>query len=214
MQPPQPTPIFRIVHLDNLPVILHRGGIHAPSFFPDDGLHYRTIHNVEIQSVRQRRPLNCGPRGVVHDYVPFYFGPRSPMLLQLHTGRVAGYDEGQKPVIYLVSNAQTVQQKGLGFVFSDGHGIACFTRWFDNLAGLNELDWECIYADYWSDNVNDMDRQRKKQAEFLVHRFFDWSLVSEIGVIDDRTKSRVESVLERFPAEMHRPVNIRQAWYY
>ena len=30
----------------------------------------------------------------MHDYVPFYFGVLSPMLLQLKTGRVTGYNEG------------------------------------------------------------------------------------------------------------------------
>lgn len=38
----------------------------------------------------------------MHDYVPFYFGPLSPMMLNLKTGRVAGYEEDQEPLIYLV----------------------------------------------------------------------------------------------------------------
>ena len=32
-----------------------------------------------------------------------YFGYLAPMLLQLKTGRVAGYQEGQSPLLYLVS---------------------------------------------------------------------------------------------------------------
>ena len=35
----------------------------------------------------------------MHDYVPFYFGQLSPMLLQLKTNRVAGYTEGQDPLM-------------------------------------------------------------------------------------------------------------------
>ena len=53
------------------------------------------------------------------------------MLLQLRTGRVPGYDEGQEPLIYLVSTAQAVLDAGTDFVFSDGHGLATFTDWYD-----------------------------------------------------------------------------------
>ena len=85
MPVPNPTPILRFLHIDNLHICLRRVGLHAPNFTPEDGLYYRTIHNLDIQSQRQTRRILCGPRGVIHDYVPFYFGQRSPMLLQLHT---------------------------------------------------------------------------------------------------------------------------------
>ncbi|GAF98949.1 unnamed protein product, partial [marine sediment metagenome] len=125
--------------------------------------------------------IPCGPGGFIHDYIPFYFGYLSPMLLQLHTGRVAGYAEGQTPIIYLKTTAQTIAQSGAGFVFSDGHGIAHYTEWFDTLDDLDKVDWEMVYQRYWSDNVDDMDRQRRKQAEFLVHRFCNWSLIRGIA---------------------------------
>ncbi len=94
MNPPIPTPIYRIVHIDNLETLLRRGGLHAANHTPGDGLPFRTIHNVSIQNLRQARSLPCGPGGTMHDYVPFYFGVLSPMLLQLKTGRVTGYNEG------------------------------------------------------------------------------------------------------------------------
>ncbi len=208
------TPIFRFLHIDNLPVYLRRGMLHSPNHTPDDGLAYRTIHNEDIQQRRRVTRIPCGPGGVIHDYVSFYFGPRSPMLYQLHTGWVQGYCEGQEPLIYLVSTAQTVAASGAEFVFSDGHGIAHFTHWFDNLANLNELDWEAIYATYWADDIEHMDRQRRKQAEFLVHCRCDWSLILEIGVLNDGMRSRVEEVMNRFPEALCRPVNVRTDWYY
>jgi len=91
-----------MLHIDNLAVVLQRGGLHAPLHVPVDGLTYRTIHNVDIQNERHVRNISCGPGGTIHDYVPFYLGPLSPMMLQLKTGRVAGYTEGQTPLIYLV----------------------------------------------------------------------------------------------------------------
>lgn len=214
MPVPEPTPILRLMHADNLPICLRRGGIHASNFTPQDGLVYRAIHNTDIQQQRRVRPVRCGPGGVIHDYVPFYFGYLSPMLLQLKTGRVAGYTEGQRPLLYLVSTAQAVRDAGRGFVFSDGHGIAAFTHWFDDLASLDQVDWGMVYQQYWADNINDMDRQRRKQAEFLVHQFCDWSLIHEIAVFDLLAKAAVEQVLNQVPLS-HRPdVVIRRGWYY
>jgi len=191
MTVPLPTPIHRFLHIDNLEVCLRRGAIHAPNHTPDDGHTYRTIHNVDIQAERRVRQIPCGSGGPVHDYVSFYFGPRSPMLFQLHTGRVPGYSEGQAPLVYLVSNAQAVADARLPFVFSDGHGIATFTCWFDDLSELTKVDWDAVAARYWADTIDDMDRQRRKQAEFLVHRACPWDLITEIGVLDPGTKSRV-----------------------
>jgi len=123
MTVPIPTPILRLIHVDNLRILLQRGGIHAANFTPNDSLAYRVIHRQDMQDARHVRHVPCGPGGTVHDYVPFYFGYLSPMLLQLKTGRVHGYAEGQEPLVYLVSDAQAVQASGAGFVFTDGHGI-------------------------------------------------------------------------------------------
>lgn len=214
MTAPDPTPIFRFLHVDNLQTCLQRGAIHAPNQMPVNGLPYKTIHNVDIQQQRKLTPIPCGPGGVIHDYVSFYFGYLSPMLLQLHTGQVEGYNEGQEPLIYLVSTAQAVAYTGNGFVFSDGHGIAAYTEWYDDLAKLDQVDWDVVYQRYWTSNVDDMDRQRKKQAEFLVHRFCDWSLIQEIGVVNDRMKVTVEKVLGQFPSGLSRRVQVQTDWYY
>lgn len=214
MPVPNPTPIYRFIHVDNLHFCLRRGGLHAPNHTPDDGLVYRTIHNVDIQNQRRVYRLPCGPRGVIHDYVSFYFGQRSPMLLQLHTGQVEGYNEGQEPLIYLVSTAQAVRDAGIGFVFSDGHGIAAFTQWFDDLAELEQVDWRAVQARYWADTPQAMDRQRRKQAEFLIHRFCPWELIQEIGVVNVAVRDRVRDILRGLPMDYQRPVRVRPNWYY
>ncbi len=211
---PRPTLIYRIVHVNNLGVILHRGGMYAPNHTPTDDLPYHTIHNVDIQNQRQSRPIRCGPGGTIHDYVAFYFGPRSPMLYQLHTGWVDGYREGQEPLIYLVSSAEAIARAGLPFVYSDGHDIAAFTQWYDDLAYLDRIDWSAAYAIVWRDTVEDMDRQRRKQAEFLVHQRCDWCLIHEIGVVNESMKIMVRQVLAEKPTAITPPVNIRREWYY
>ena len=214
MTTPRPTPIYRFTHLDNLTVYLQRKSLHAPNYTPSDGLAYKTIHNSDIQNNRKTTKINCGPDGVIHDYVPFYFGPRSPMLYQLHTGYVPGYNEGQQPLIYLISSAQAVKESGTDFVFSDGHGIAAYTKWFDNLRNLDELDWDDVYAHIWRDTLEHPDRQRRKQAEFLVHKKCDWSLIQEIGVVNSLAKGKVEAILNGFNINLKKPIVIKPEWYY
>lgn len=212
--PPNPTWLFRLVHVDNLATLLERGRLHAPNHCPADGLPYRTIHNVAVQAGRHVQPVPCGPRGTVHDYLPFYFGPLSVMLLNLHSGRVAGYTDGQKPLIYLVTTVQQVQSSGVRFVFSDGHGLARFTRWFDDAAQLDQVDWGIVGERYWADRPDDNDRQRRKQAEFLVWQSLDWTAIRGIAVIDAAMQHQVQAILARFPARAQPNVRIKREWYY
>lgn len=212
--PPNPTWLFRLVHVDGLSTLLSRGALHAPHSTPEDGLPYHPIHNVTVQASRHIKPIPCGPGGTIHDYVPFYFGPLSVMLLNLKTGRVPGYGEGQAPLIYLLTTAQAVQQAGCRFVFSDGHGLAGFTDWFDDLDRLDEVDWNIVGARYWSDQPDDNDRQRRKQAEFLVWQSLDWSQIRGIAVLNMSMKQRVEGILGQFPQRSQPKVAIKADWYY
>jgi hypothetical protein len=211
---PNPTRIYRIVHVDSLPTLLARGALHAPTCTPDDGLPYRTIHNTNVQASRRVKNVACGPGGTVHDYVPFYFGPLSVMLLNLKTGRVAGYSEGQSPLVYLVSTAQAVAAAGCRYVFTDGHGLASFTDWFDNLTHLDAVDWVLVGERYWADKPDDNDRQRRKQAEFLVWQSLDWGLIGGIGVLNAEMKTRVEGILGQHPQRKQVVVTVTPGLYY
>lgn len=192
----------------------HSTPLHAPTSCPDDGLVYKTIHDTAIQDKRRVRAVSCGPGGVIHDYVAFYFGPLSPMLFQLKSGWVAGYTEGQEPLIYLASTAQRVEAAGYGFAFSDGHGIAAFTEWFDSLACLDKVNWHMVNERYWKESLDEPDRKRHKQAEFLVHEQCPWTVIDEIVVVNDDIKKRVETILSGFSEHLHRPVTVRSQWYY
>ncbi len=212
--PPNPTWLYRLVHVDNLSTLLTRGALYAPHITPNDGLPYRPIHNVSVQANRHVKAIPCGPGGTIHDYVPFYFGPLSVMLLNLKTGRVVGYDEGQEPLIYLLTTAQIVQKAGVQFVFSDGHGLATFTDWYDDLARLDQVDWAIVREKYWRDTPEDNDRQRRKQAEFLVWQALDWSLLRGIAVLNAVMKQRVEAILNQFPQRAQPQVTVKSNWYY
>ena len=214
MPVPVPTPVLRFIHVNNLNVYLRRKGMHAPNYTPNDGLVFQTNHSDSVQAQRHVTKVPCGPRGTVHDYVPFYFGPLSPTMFNLKTGRVSGYNDGQEPLIYLVCHAQDIRQAGLSFVFSDGHGAAAFTKWFDDLARLDQVDGNMVGQRYWTDNIDDMDRRRRKQAEFLVHQFVPWALVREIIVFDQARQQQVQEALNQCSAAHCPLVKVDRQWYY
>lgn len=207
------TPIYRMVHIDCLPTLLRRNAIHAPSCVPKDGLTYRSIHSTSVHLARGPMPVPCGPKGSVRDYVGFYLGPRSPMLYRVSTGWQV-QKVPQEEIVYLIATAQLVAKSGCGFVFTDRHSLTRVAAWFDHLKHLNRVDFPVVYAETWNDTDTTLDRQEKKQAEFLVHQTIPWSLITEIGVLNDSVKSRVLTILSQHPEVSHPQVLRKPSWYY
>ncbi len=106
-----------------------------------------------------------------------------------------GYNEGQRPVVYLQSTIEAVRNAGLGWVFTEGHADMQFTDFFDDLEELSKIDWNLMKAKYWNDTNDDPDRKRRRQAEFLVHDFFPWELVSYVGVYDGDIAETVGGII-------------------
>lgn len=209
---PNSTPIYHITHMQNLAGIIARGGLIAQSGQASQGVSYCNIAHSTIQDRRSRTPVPCGPGGNLHDYVTFYFAPRSPMLYAIYRGNVDGCTAGQNDIVYLVSSAQRVHRSGSRYVFTDGHGIMALSDFYVDLKDLVQVDWRIMQDTYWADTNDDPDRKRRRQAEFLVHRNFDWNLVEEIAVLSQLEKNRVGSILN---AAVHKPpILIRPDWYY
>ena len=149
---PDPTPIRRFINLPNLAVYLAHRGMHCPNALPAN-CGWIATHNVQVQTRRGSAAIPCGPGGTILDYVPFYFGTHTPMMLNLHTDRVVGYNHDQRELIYLVSTAQAVQQAAHGFVFSDRHGLLALAEWRDDLADLSIVDWSAVKSRYWGSRM-------------------------------------------------------------
>ncbi|MEQ8465319.1 type II toxin-antitoxin system toxin DNA ADP-ribosyl transferase DarT [Coleofasciculus sp. E1-EBD-02] len=207
-----PIPIYHITDIKNLTSILERAGLFAYNRLRQDSINYINIAYQTIQDRRATTTVPCGAGGVLHDYVPFYFAPRSPMLYTIHRGNVPGYTQGQRGVLYLVSSVEAIATNLSGFVFTDGHGIMAYSDFYDDLAYLNRIDWQIMKENYWADTPDDGDRKRRRQAEFLVHRFCPWKLIEEIGVFNSTIQVQVRQLLQKFNYQP--PVNVYRDWYY
>ncbi|MGH2354596.1 MAG: type II toxin-antitoxin system toxin DNA ADP-ribosyl transferase DarT, partial [Chloroflexota bacterium] len=192
---PDPTPIYHITPVDNLAGIIAAGGLWATNQLRHQEVTHVSIAYEDIQDRRARKRVPCGPGGNLHDYVPFYFAPRSPMLCAIYYGRVPNCPSDQTAIVHLVSTAQAVRDAGLSYAFTDGHGAMAFTAFFDDLAQLDGIDWDVMRSRYWNDTDEFPDRKRRRQAEFLIHEFMPWGLIGEIGVCTAAAKAKVEEVL-------------------
>src|SRR3981081_2469896 len=100
---PSPTPIYHISAARNLDSILNCGGLFSTTEMRRRGIKYSDVAEQEIQDRRARRQVRCCRVGILHDYVPFFFCPRPPMLYRVQYDRVL---EAERSMIHLVSTAQ------------------------------------------------------------------------------------------------------------
>jgi len=206
-----PTNIYHITSLENLPSIIENDLL-ANSSCSNCRIKYSSIAHSNIQDKREITKVTITPYGNLHDYVPFYFAPRSPMLYTISRGNVEGYKGDQRQIIHLVSSVQVVISRNIPFVFTDGHAIMHLTNFYNKETDLEYIDWQIMEEKYWCDTNEDGDRKRRRQAEFLVHRSFPWSLVDQIGSIGKEIAEQVNNYILN---SVHKPeIVINKNWYY
>ena len=202
------TLLYRITHIENLSGLLERGCDCSPNFAKTHGITKRAISHKDIMDKREQAIIRVPPGGVVADYVPFYFGPKSPMLYAIKQGKVEGY-QGQREIIYLVTTAEAIVDRQIPFMFTDGHAIISYVGHYNRMEDLPKVHWNIIKAPYWNDFV---DGRCRRQAEFLVKERFPMELVQEIGVKDEAMRQRVENLLQD---SVFQPlIRVRPEWYF
>ncbi|MBK4729311.1 DUF4433 domain-containing protein [Oxynema sp. CENA135] len=204
--------IYHISHIGNLASILRHGGILAYNELQRNSLKYTDVAHDFIQDRRASLTVPCAEGGTLHDYVPFYFAPRSPMLYTLHRGNVEGYSEGQTPILHFVVDVQKIVSREISFTFTDGHAIVRYSCFYDKCEDLEAIDWDIMKARYWADTNEDGDRKRRRQAEFLIYKCCPWDFISSIGVINKKVQKQVELILQELPNPPQ--VRIQTSWYY
>ena len=104
---------FRIVHIDNIPDILKYGLVHRDS--PNASKCYVPIGDPTVIDTRTKKKLPNG--SYLSDYIPFYFGPRSPMLYNIQHGY--GFVDKQSPqnIVYCVLVIQTIIESDINCIF-------------------------------------------------------------------------------------------------
>lgn len=206
------TAIYHITHARNLASILDQGCLWCDNERFERGVNFTGIAYEHIKQRRARCNVPVAKRGVLADYVPFYFAPRSPMLYTIHQGNVNTSGSDQTTILHLVAEVEAITQSGLPFAFTNGHAVMAPCKFYDRVGDLENVDWDLMRSRYWSDTEEDPNRTFRRQAEFLVHSRLPVSQITMIGAATEKRAHEVGQIVAQCGSQI--PVEVRQNWYY
>ncbi|QIP10306.1 DUF4433 domain-containing protein [Bradyrhizobium symbiodeficiens] len=182
--------VYHFSHIDNLPGLLQHGFLsNNHSKFPKK---HRSIAAAGIQERRAKMAVSCGPGGCVHDYVPFYFGSISPMLL----GVINAKNIDQYDILYFEFPIALVDRADAVFTSASAN-TATPPSFYSDSGDLFELDWVAIDSLKWS-NTDD-DYRHRRMAELLIHSQLPVTAAARCVVWNDWVKTRVEEIVKGKP---------------
>lgn len=181
---------YHFTHIDNLPSIIE-GGLLSTNEKQKNGIEHTDVANSSIQERRSKMEVTCGPGGVVHDYVPFYFAKRTPMLLNI----VKSKNFDQELVIFLAISIDKVTEQST--VFSEASANTVVPPQFHSKPKhLSKLNWDVIDCSKWT--YSDANDKHDKMAEMLVHQKVGIDDISHIVVWHKGFKNHVKKTLGQY----------------
>lgn len=187
-----PIGIYRITDYRNLPFILDNGLHCANSPIQDENFYQ--IGFPTLIDKRRNHPVPIEPFGVLGDYVPFYFAPKSPMLFAIEKGNDPEVVGKVENIVYLVSTVESARQFDRKFVFTDRNAKLEYAIFDNKIDNLKELPWDVIRSDQWGRQYG-VDRREMKQAEFLVKDSLPVGALIGIGCKTEAVQSIVNEYL-------------------
>ncbi len=115
--------------------------------------------SVALEAVQDRRANKRIPGGrALHEYANLYFDARNAMMFMRRSDELV--------VVRVSSSVLDLP----GTVVSDGNAANGVTRFFPSPAGIDALDADRVYAEWWTheDYWEQQERKRQRQAEVLV----------------------------------------------
>lgn len=210
---PAPAPVWlcHFTHVNHLPTI-SADGLSCDS---DVGSSLSAeAGEPAIKARRLRTAVPVPPFGVVGEYVPFYFAPRSPMLSAIHHGRVPTFAGNEYDLVYLCTTVEHLESLGLTLTFSDRNAVLRIAEFRTQSEDWREdgfIDWPLMKERYWAD-PDHPDWRERRMAECLAFRRVPWEGILAIATFDERRAATVSSMLER---RSHRPkLLVRPGWYF
>lgn len=158
--------LYRMIHIENIHHVLQYGITHRTS--PNANVDFIPIGDNSLISRRNSIILNNGK--LLGDYIPFYFGARSPMLYVIQKGFNGVKKTLPENIVYCITSVYEILISQIDFIFTDGHAIDSFSTEYskNQINGIDDiLDYTAINAFDWKDE-SDLDKKRRKEAEFLL----------------------------------------------
>lgn len=200
--------IYRITHVENMSHICQFGITHQNS--KNKSPNYVSIGDSSLINTRNEKGIEINGK-CLGDYIPFYFGYRSPMLYVIQKGYNGVEIQNGSNIIYCVSSIQKVLDSKIPFLYTDGHATNNFTKFYEpkDIANITEqLDFEAINATFWR-KENDLDFKRRKEAEFLLENDLPLDCILGYAVLNDIAKNKLIGI-----GIDSNKVGIRKKYYY
>lgn len=156
---------FRITHIDNISHIAQNGFVKKNSSLRDE--HFVSIGDRQIIKLRGEMEVKGYS---INDYIPFYLGPRSPMLYVIQHGYNGVQRVDPEKIVYCVIKLDDLINNDIDCIFTDGHALSVLTSFYtkDKLSQISDIvDYDDVYSTQWNSEV-DIDLKRRKEAELLV----------------------------------------------
>ena len=211
----QPTivKVYRIVHIDNIEYLLKYGMFSRAHINADPN--YINIGDSDLIAKRHDYPVGINPPGgALGEYVPFYFGRLSPMLLNIKTGYRGIKQRSQSDMVYIVCKVEDLVKHCEEWCFTDGHAKTKITTFYNHLNDLCEVYWDKVDLRIWHNSEDDFDRMRHKQAEFLVKSHVPIRCVLGLITYNNIAANRVKDILEKLNLNIPVKVNPNGSYYY
>lgn len=179
-----------MTHIANIADIIQVGIVHPNSSKSNPS--YVPIGDPTAIETRSLRKLSNGE--TIGDYIPFYLGPRTPMLYVIQHGYNNVKRQHPKDIVYCVISLEDLINDNVYCLFTDGHALNKITKTYEgNL--LKDIDkfvkYEDVYADFWNDSP---DLKRRKEAELLLRDDLPVHYIKYYLVYNEDARSKLLSL--------------------
>lgn len=203
--------IFRITHVENVRWIFENGLWCQASETRDP--EFVSIGNPELIDLRSTREVPLPPGGTLGDYVPFYFTPHSPMLLNITTGWAGIAQRKSEELVFLVTSLPHLAAKGIAFTYTDRHAYLATARFSNDMRDLGEMvSYDLLRSRDFRRDPEAPERAERYQAEALVHRHLPCDALLGVACYTQEIKARIEE--EAANRQVSLPVRVRRSWYF
>jgi hypothetical protein len=203
--------IFRITHRDNVRWIL-RHGLHCQSAGAADP-DFVAIGNPELIARRPSREVDIPPGGTLADYVPFYFTPYSPMLLNIKTGYGGIHSRTNEEIVVLVSSLSALREHDVHYVYSDRHAYLRTARFFNDPAQLGTVvDFGRLQRRDFKRDPEQPDKVERYQAEALAFQHVPVAALLGIGCYTRAINDDLKAACSDLEVELK--IVTRTEWYF
>lgn len=202
--------IFRITHRANIPWIV-ANGLHCKSS-PFKAPAFVNIGNAELIGKRSSREVPIPPGGTLSDYVPFYFTPFSPMMLNIHTGRGGVQRLDNQEIVVITSSLPRLAELGVRFVFTDRHAYLNAAEFSSDLTQLDMVDWDLLQRRDFSRDYENPAKFEKYQAEALVHKHLPAVGITAIACYTREVEAQIQGAIADCGVSLE--TLVRPSWYF